>query len=90
MGHVDVGVTHNVYGKGRCREEAQAVWLMPHFFAIRRKVFRASGGGARISVDQKARSGRLRLPRWLVTGKSLRSRSRGCTDWRANGMDPPV
>jgi hypothetical protein len=42
MGHVDVGVTHNVYGKGRCKEEARAVWLTPHFFAIRRKVFRAS------------------------------------------------
>jgi hypothetical protein len=42
MGHVDVGVTHNVYGKGRCKEEARAAWLTPHFLAIRRKVFRAS------------------------------------------------
>jgi hypothetical protein len=43
MGHVDVGVTHNVYGKGRCKKEARAVWLTPHFRAIRRKVFPASG-----------------------------------------------
>lgn len=42
MGHVAVGVTHNVYSQGRCKEEARAVWLTPHFFGIRRKVFRAS------------------------------------------------
>jgi len=43
MGHVDVGVTQNAYGESRCKEEARAVWLTPHFFAIRRKVFHASG-----------------------------------------------
>ena len=42
MGHVDVGVTDNVYGESRCNEGARAVWLTPHFFAIRRKAFRAS------------------------------------------------
>jgi hypothetical protein len=42
MGHVDVGVTHNVYSQGRCKEATRAVWLPPDFFAIRRKVFRAS------------------------------------------------
>jgi hypothetical protein len=42
MGHVDVGVTHNVYGKGRCKEEARTVSLTQHFLAIGRKVFRAS------------------------------------------------
>jgi hypothetical protein len=54
MGHVDVGVTQNVYGKSRCKEEARAVWLTPHFFCYSPKSFSCVGSGTGISVDQKA------------------------------------
>ena len=39
MGHVDVGVTHDVCGKGRYKEEARAVWLTPHFSLFAEKFF---------------------------------------------------